>query len=87
MDAIKQQLTTATTGKTKPEREGAASAFAAAVAKEGVAFAFHECKLNEAITSNFAKEGKKGRTCSRGCALLRDGTVQGIPQCRALPDP
>jgi elongation factor 3 len=70
MDAILKHFNDAVSGKTKPEREAAASAFAAGVAKTGVALSFHELKINELLTTNFTKEGKKGATQREGAARV-----------------
>jgi len=66
MDAITKQLTAATTGKTKADREAAAAEFASAVVKAGVALSFHECKLNESLSKAFQTEGKKGAPAREG---------------------
>jgi elongation factor 3 len=72
MDVILKKLDAATTGKTKPEREGAAAEFAAEVVKAGLPLAFHECKLNEVLEKHMNTEGKKGATNREGaaCAIV-----------------
>jgi len=83
MDTVKKLLTTATTAKTKPEREGAASEFAAEVAKAGVALVFHELKLTELLSAEFAKEGKKLANNREGacyCVTELCKQAQGAPR-------
>jgi elongation factor 3 len=59
MDAILKHFNAAVSGKTKPDREGAAASFASEVTAAGVPLSFHELKINELLAEHFAKEGKK----------------------------
>jgi len=84
MDAILKHFNAAVSGKTKPEREAGASAFAAGVAKTGVALSFHEMKINDLLTTNFTKEGKKGATQREGAARVVGELVKASPEAAPL---
>jgi len=79
MDSVNKQFAAATTSKTKPERLAGADAFAEAVVKAGLPLAFHECKLNEVITQNLKKEGKKGAPQREGAAYCINALCKAAP--------
>lgn len=70
MEAIRKHFNDATTAKTKPERQAAASEFAAAVVGAGLVSSFQELKLNELLDQNFSAEGKKGATQREGACYV-----------------
>lgn len=84
MDTIRKTFVTATTAKTKPEREGAAAQFGEAVAKAGVAECFHELKLNELLLENMSKDGKKAGPQREGAVYCVSALVKNCPYVNVL---
>lgn len=84
MNAIRQILVDATSAKAKSEREGKASAFAAAVTKEGLANCFHELKINELLCENLNKDGKKAAPSREGACYAISELVAAFPEAKPL---
>jgi elongation factor 3 len=83
MDSIKKIFVTATSAKSKAEREGAAKEFAAAVAKN-VAASFAELKITELVLDNLSKEGKKAAPQREGALLVIKELCEAIPSAQLL---
>jgi elongation factor 3 len=79
MDAILKHFNAAVSGKTKPEREGSASTFAAEVAKAGVPLSFHELKLTDKLLEQLKTEGKKTAPAREGANYVISELVKQAP--------
>jgi elongation factor 3 len=84
MDAILKHFNAAVSGKTKPEREAGASAFAAEVVKAGVSKCFHELKVSDLLLENFQLEGKKEAAKREGAAYVVSELVKQAKPCCPL---
>jgi len=84
MDAILKHFNDAVSGKTKPERQGAAATFATEVVKAGVPLAFHELKINDVLLAVLKKDGKKEASQREGANYVISELVKQAPACCPL---
>lgn len=79
MEAITKLFNDAVTSKTKQERQDAASSFAGEVVKAGVPLCFHELKINDLLSQNLLKEGKKLAPAREGANYVISELVKQAP--------
>jgi len=84
MESIRKHFVSATTAKTKPEREGAAAEFAAGVAKNGLAASFHELKINDLLNESMSVDGKKAAPKREGALYCIAEIIKVAPEANSL---